>query len=213
MVVHTELRFNTDHASSVVLLLGEKQLFQDCLLGLHSSWSLLSAFTENISIWPCESVRRGKAKCANWTSLIVMCFTFVFNNNRHLLPIHFLTLLPLSAIHNNHVKIPRPFPCYKWSKSLWRSGNNARCDTFSLSSLIPMQAPPSFLSHIQQATKTQVAAWEWSYTVILWLLSPRKVAYPHEVQQLQLIKSWLIYVLPPAPLHAPLHKTEILYTI
>ena len=33
MVVHTEL-FYADHASSVVLLLGQKQLFQDCLIGL-----------------------------------------------------------------------------------------------------------------------------------------------------------------------------------
>ena len=37
MVVRTEQQYNTDHASSVVLLLGQKQLFEDCLLGLHTA--------------------------------------------------------------------------------------------------------------------------------------------------------------------------------
>ena len=37
MVVRTEQQYNTDHASSVVLLLGQKQLFEDCLLGLDTA--------------------------------------------------------------------------------------------------------------------------------------------------------------------------------
>jgi len=37
MVLHIEQRFNTDHGNSVVLLLGQMQLFQDRLLGLHTA--------------------------------------------------------------------------------------------------------------------------------------------------------------------------------
>ena len=44
MVVSTEQQYNTDHASSVVLLLGQKQLFEDCLLGLLHTAQFMVAF-------------------------------------------------------------------------------------------------------------------------------------------------------------------------
>ena len=58
MVVHTEQRFNTDHAGSVVLLLGQKQLFQDCLLGLHTAQfmvALVGTYGEHqfLAMWKC----------------------------------------------------------------------------------------------------------------------------------------------------------------
>jgi len=37
MVLYTEQLFNTDGTSLVVLLHGQKQLFHDCLLGLHTA--------------------------------------------------------------------------------------------------------------------------------------------------------------------------------
>ena len=72
---------------------------------------------------------------------------------------------------------------------------------------------------IQQATESEVAAWERGYTVYsLDTLSKKSCIHTQSTrasQQLQLIRHtnsaamWLIHAFPPAPLH----KTQILYTI
>ena len=48
----------TDHAISVVFLLGQKQLFQDCVLGLKTAQFMVALGKYSFS----ESVRRGRGK-------------------------------------------------------------------------------------------------------------------------------------------------------
>ena len=60
MVVHTELRFNTDHASSVVLLLGENQLRKDCLHTAQFMVTFVSIYREHqfLVLWKCMEGKR-----------------------------------------------------------------------------------------------------------------------------------------------------------
>ena len=78
---------------------------------------------------------------------------------------------------------------------MWYPATNLQLHTVSVASF-PGRPRLAFcrFNTTQQATETQVAAWEWSYTVTLWLLSPRKSCIPtwniRVSQQLQLINSY-----------------------
>ena len=87
MVVRTEQQYNTDHASSVVLLLGQSSSSRivSWVCTLHSSWSPSSASKESINLWPCESVWRGMCKLnITHSDVFYPCMrSFALNNNNN----------------------------------------------------------------------------------------------------------------------------------
>ena len=102
--LHTEQWFNTNHPSSVVFLLGQKQ---DCLLSLHSYSPVHGCLSHHLRrksiIFGPVKVYRGKK--GYWTTLIVMCFTM-----------HIFFCPEQQTLVTK--KTSRPSLCYKWSNSL-----------------------------------------------------------------------------------------------
>ena len=144
ITVHTEQQLNTDHASSVVFLLGQKQLFQDYLLGLHTAQfmvTFISMYGEHQFLGPVKVYGGEEAKCVNWTSLIVMCFT-------HACVLLSWTITTKDTCYQIDLEIPfclcqqfitimwkssRPSLCCKWSKSWLCEGLETMLDVVHLS--------------------------------------------------------------------------------
>ena len=88
MVVRTEQQYNTDHASSVVLLLGQKHA---ALRGLSlgsahcTVHGRLCRHLRSINLWPCESVWRGMCKLnITHSDVFYPCMrSFALNNNNN----------------------------------------------------------------------------------------------------------------------------------